>query len=508
MATQLAPSGVYKPEKYPQGSIGSYYQHYGEQPGYIYLPWKDRYVPDPKAQQQYLEESGLKEPEKKSPGVGETLGYTAAGAAALAGGKYVGEKALDYDYSKLWSDTPSTTSTGGTASNQVGLLSGAQTSPVGATGDLQGQYTLNGQLQVQQPTTTDGGLKTDTGLKTEIDGGTNYGAYAQGAAGAGQLYGAYEDYKDKEYTGAAVKGAAGAANVGAAAGSTTAASAVPYVNAALAGYNVHQAKNAEAPANTRAAMAAHEGAVGAANYFTFGLAGLADFAIKKWAPSWYESHIKRHSKTPFAKTIGGFWSGKDEYQWSRDQGRKYLKENKILDDKYIGTLADGSKFDFGKDGKSIKIDYKDPVTGEVIAKADLLAAAEGFTGKAREGMAMLYTNAALSNSGGDVNKAYSNIAHFMKQRGMTSADILKQLEEEYKKKELSEDRYNTYKATNQNFTTKYVDNVGLLSNAKNGSPGKRPGKNWDGNKYVDNKKPLKKKTDQVFNKVTQQEGAI
>lgn len=73
--------GQRNPEKYP--IVGANYNKYGEQQGYVYNPWTDLYDPDPRAQQQYYESAGLIEPEKKPPGMLETLAPLAAGAGAL-----------------------------------------------------------------------------------------------------------------------------------------------------------------------------------------------------------------------------------------------------------------------------------------------------------------------------------------------------------------------------------------------------------------------------------------
>lgn len=118
-----------------------------------------------------------------------------------------------------------------------------------------------------------------------------------------------------------------------------------------------------------------------------------------------------------------FGSGKDKYQQARDQGRQYLKQAGLVDDKLTGTLADGSAYNFGSGGNLKDFDYKDPVTGEIIAQADLLAAAEGFTGRNLEAQAGIYAAAALSNAGGDINKAQENIKHFADQRKMTAGAV-------------------------------------------------------------------------------------
>ena len=73
--------GPQQPDKYP-APVGSNYNRFGEQQGYVYDPYQDTYFPDPQASQDYYAESGLVEEEKK-PGLMDTLGPLAAGAGAL-----------------------------------------------------------------------------------------------------------------------------------------------------------------------------------------------------------------------------------------------------------------------------------------------------------------------------------------------------------------------------------------------------------------------------------------
>lgn len=512
MSTQLTPSGVFHPEKYPQGSVGSYYQHYGEQPGYVYLPWKDRYVPDPKAQKDYLEESGLSEKPKSGPGTGTQLGIAAGGAVATGAGAYIGKGALD---GSLFSSTPST-STPSTNAN-VGLLSGAQTAPTGAPISGAGASTPSpgysydfSKADLSQSANagqTSGGLGQPTQGGTPVSGGVSYG---QAAGGGLQVLQGVNQYQQGNYTGGTINTAAGAGNIaasgavgtGAQAGATSALGGylVPGLNLAAGVYGGYQTAKytGSAPAGGKrntmstASGAAAGAATGAAVGSVVPVLGTAVGAVVGGIVG-------------AAAGAAGSWLGssKDQYQMLRDSGRKFLKQKNILDDKYQGTLADGSKFDFGKDGKGqTEIDYNDPVTGEVIAKANLLAAGEGWTGKAREGMAKLYTAAAMSNSGGDLNKAFANMKHFYTQRGFNQTDVQAELDKQFKEKKMTEEKYKVFSATNAQFTPA-AQNVGLLANAQ-GSPGMRPGKSWNGNKYVDNKprqQPKQTKTDKVFNQV-------
>lgn len=81
--------GKQNPSKYPH--VGANYQQYGEQPGYVYYPWNDQYYPDPKQQAAWAEQAGLKEPEKKPPGLLEQAAPIAVAGGALALGQGLGK---------------------------------------------------------------------------------------------------------------------------------------------------------------------------------------------------------------------------------------------------------------------------------------------------------------------------------------------------------------------------------------------------------------------------------
>jgi hypothetical protein len=108
----------------------------------------------------------------------------------------------------------------------------------------------------------------------------------------------------------------------------------------------------------------------------------------------------------------------------------------------MGTLADGSKFDFGKDGKGLgKLNYEDPVTGKLIALSNVISAGEGMAGKSQQAMAELYTNAALSNTGGDLAKGIENIRHFAQQRGFTLENVQSQLDKMLDEKQIKPEEH-------------------------------------------------------------------
>jgi hypothetical protein len=129
----------------------------------------------------------------------------------------------------------------------------------------------------------------------------------------------------------------------------------------------------------------------------------------------------------------------------RDKAREIWQKNGILDENYQGTLADGTKYDFGKDGKKAgKLNTTDPNWGKIAALANVVAAGEGASGKAGEAIATLYTNAALSKAGGSYEKALANIKHFSNQRQQSPDQIKQNIQSLYDNKKITEDQYKTW----------------------------------------------------------------
>lgn len=58
LATDTRARGPQEPQKYPV-QVGTTYLYYGEQPGYIYNPYNDTYVPDPRLATDYFQQAGL-----------------------------------------------------------------------------------------------------------------------------------------------------------------------------------------------------------------------------------------------------------------------------------------------------------------------------------------------------------------------------------------------------------------------------------------------------------------
>ena len=82
--TPKAP-GPKNPQNYPY--TGPNYDLWGEQAGYIYNPWTDRYDRDPKAYQEYQDRFGLTPPVPKEPSMMDTYGPIVGGAAAITLGQ-------------------------------------------------------------------------------------------------------------------------------------------------------------------------------------------------------------------------------------------------------------------------------------------------------------------------------------------------------------------------------------------------------------------------------------
>lgn len=268
--------------------------------------------------------------------------------------------------------------------------------------------------------------------------GLDWGAVAQGGVGALQTYQGVNQLTGGKPVQGAINTGAGLANISAATGysgvgSQTLAAAAPFLAGAagiLGAIDTAKVTGGMARGGARNQAAAMSGAAAGAGIGTAlggPLIGTAIGAAIGYLGS------------------AAFGSGKSKQQFIRDSGRKYLQETGIIDQEYKGTLADGSKFDFGKDGKGLaKLNYDDPVTGKVIALTNVLSSGEGMTGKAREAMAELYTNAALSNSGGDINKAKANVAHMAQQRGFTLENVQQQLAKLLEEKKIKQHEYEVF----------------------------------------------------------------
>lgn len=146
-----------------------------------------------------------------------------------------------------------------------------------------------------------------------------------------------------------------------------------------------------------------------------------------------------------------FGSKKGKAQFMRDSIRGVLKEGGILDEKYQGTLADGSKFDFGKDGKALKWKEIDKLAAAnpnswnaAVPLTDALAAAYGFVGQKASDISAWYARGAISNANNDANTAIANAQHFAQQQGITFDQVKQKLDEAIRDNRINQSQYDYY----------------------------------------------------------------
>ncbi len=335
------------------------------------------------------------------------------------------------------------------AGTQIGQQAAQQGSNLGLLGT--GQPAVQTTQTVQEVGTaanggkllSNGQIANPDGSVTDPNTGAPQGSWVQGAAGAIQVISGIQQWKEGDKIGGGLGISSGTSNIIASSPSIFGeqaagqAAGVNQVLGPIAGaYGAYQTAKmtGSMPAggrrNTNAALggAASGAAVGSA----FGPIGTGVGAL-------------------VGATVGAlgsvFGSSKDKYQMMRDEARKVWQKNGLIDENFQGTLADGTKFDFGKDGKKYgKLNTEDPNWQKIAALSNVIAAGEGASGKAGEAIATLYTNAALSNSGGDYNKALANIKHFANQRGFNVDNVQGQLDKLHQEKQITDDQYKVWSA--------------------------------------------------------------
>ena len=289
----------------------------------------------------------------------------------------------------------------------------------------------------------------------------NWGNVAQGAAGAAQLYGAYQAYKSGDKTGAALSGASGAGNLALASGAANAtgtlgASVIPGLNVATGlygGYKTAQLTGDMAAGKDRN-VAAGMGGLAAGAGVGLGLAGLGAFGAGGMLTLAALGPVGWIAAGGLALAVAGsalFGSKKGQGQTLRDKVRKNLKEGGLLNDQNQGTLSDGSLYDFGKDGKSMsgkefnKIIESNPNSwGTADSLAKTLVAGQGFSGKMLGHAAGMWSKAAISNAGDDPAKVTANMKHFMMQQGMTAQTMMAQIDKGMAENQFSRSQYDIY----------------------------------------------------------------
>ena len=279
-------------------------------------------------------------------------------------------------------------------------------------------------------------------------GSVDWNRVGQGGIGVLQLYGAYKAYQGGDKIGAGLSGASGVANIATAAGADLGANLVPGLNiatGAYTGYRTAEALGDMAAGSKRTRTGVVGGAtagasLGAGVGAMFGGVGAGPGAAIGAGVG------------AIAGAIGS-WTGssKNKAQAMRDGIRGVLQQGGVLDDKFQGTLADGTKYDFGKDGSTLKWKEIDKIAADkpkawngAVPLADALAASYGFVGQKASDIAAWYAKGAVSNAGDDANVAQKNMQHFAKQQGITYDMIKTKLDEAMKDNRISQSQYDYY----------------------------------------------------------------
>lgn len=443
---------------------------------YAYL--RKQGIPDATATQMVSAKFGSGDGgEKKSPSTMQQVGKAAAGIGASVvgykGGQYVSNKVSELGdklKGSLWSSTPEAPTPNATPvpadtftpapqaptptpmpTPDAGMMGtpvpppAAQapvSTPMGGpqAGQMGTPTPWSDTVQIdtpQGPMQVPKDLANDSGFLSDV----NWQSIGQGAIGAMQLYNAYQQYKGGDKVGAGISGTAGAVNVAAAAGSETAAKFVPGVNVAAGLYQGYQTAKmvGDTPAGTQRTQRAAVGGAqtGAMIGSAFGPLGMliGGAAGALWGAT-------------LEKTTG---SGKGKAQFTRDIIREQMQKKGVLDDKFQGTLADGTKYDFGKDGSYLKWKNIDKAAQEnpdawkgAVPLTDAIGTAYGFVGQKASDMSAWFARAAVSNANNDPEIAKQNARHFAQQQGITFDMIKGNLDNALKDNRINEAQYNYY----------------------------------------------------------------
>jgi len=142
--------------------------------------------------------------------------------------------------------------------------------------------------------------------------------------------------------------------------------------------------------------------------------------LDKWNKNWWSGPLG--VQTAFFKQIGSKKSGA---QFLRDQVREKMIEQGAIDENWQGTLADGSNFDFGLDGKELKWKELDKIAAAqpeawnaAVGLLDPMVSAYGLKGQKRADVVGWLARAAVSNAGDDSQIAMDNVKHFAETQGL------------------------------------------------------------------------------------------
>lgn len=397
------------------------------------------------------------------------------GGSALAGWAYNGFKMPEMFKGKAPTTTPTTNAPTATAPTATGANAGSPGFSSGAEMTGNGLYTPapkvisseGGMSTIELPTGGTQQVPTESLGDSSFWGNVNWGQVASGGLALAQMYGAYKSFKSGDKVGGGINMAAGAGNLAAsgALGSSTAGAAssagggylIPGLNivaGAYGGYQTAQAMSDMAAGSQRTKTGVMGGAASGA---------AIGAGVGSIVPG-VGTAIGAGVGAIIGATAGavGSWTGskKGKAQFMRDQIRGVLQQGNILDDKFQGTLANGTKYDFGKDGSTLKWKEIDKISSAqpkawngAVPLADALAASYGFVGQKASDIAAWYAKGAVSNAGDNAKIAQDNMRHFAAQQGITYDMVKAKLDEAKKDNRISQSQYDYYLGGARQLTT-------------------------------------------------------
>ena len=444
---------------------------------------------DPKAYYLWLQTQGLsplqavqqvqqrfgapKTPEQQQK---EAAGKAQGNALAQAGGVVVGAIAGRFIYNKIdgWVDKLTgakvTEEVVKNAAEQTGqsLSTTAQTATGATQGTTSGIDAFNKNFTPVNPGALPAGQQVPEGMtaiRSNVDGtvqvvpteslanesflgSVDWDRVGEGGLGLLQLYGAYKAYQGGDKIGAGLSGASGVANLATAAGADLGANLVPGLNIATGLYTGYKTADAlgDMAAGSQRTKAGIAGGASSGAAIGAGVGSLVPGV---------GTLIGAGVGAAIGATVGavGSWTGskKGKAQFMRDNIRGVLQQNGILDQDFKGTLADGSQYDFGKDGSTLKwkeiekISSKQPAAwNAAVPLTDALATAYGFVGQKASDISAWYAKGAVSNAGDDVATAIKNAQHFAQQQGITFEQIKAKLDEAMNDNRINQSQYDYY----------------------------------------------------------------
>lgn len=443
-----------------------------------YYQWlRSQRIPGAQAYQMVIQRFG--EPKSQGDLAAERQKAAENAGLAQAGGAVAGTLGTAYLYNQL--TTPSTPKTPPTTQPQLpdgGSLTINRPVPPptatvdgsGATVDLGGATpkvisSKGGMSTVQTPTGVQN-VPTESLNDPSFWNAVDWTQVAQGGLALAQMYGAYKSYQSGDKMGAGITGAAAAGNLAAsgALGSSVAGGAssalggylIPGLNLAAGVYGGYQ--TAEALSDMAAgSKRTRSGVIGGAS--SGAAIGGAIGSIVPGAGTAIGAGVGAVVGAIAGAAGSYFGSSKGAGQMQRDAVRNVLKDNGLIDENYQGTLADGTKTDFGQDGSKLntkammKLSEEQPAAYETAKQlGDALAASYGFVGTKASSLARMYVRGALANANNDPKIAMANMQHFAKQQGIGFDQLKTSLDQAKADNRISDSQYNSLLTYSQQLT--------------------------------------------------------